>query len=43
VIPVRFEDPGFAGRILTVAHRALAGSPTRFQIVLVPQTARGRH
>jgi len=43
VIPVRFEDPGFASRILTITHRALAGSPARFQIVLVPQTAaRGR-
>ena len=44
VIPVRFEDPGFASRILSIAHRVLAGSPTRFQIVLIPQTAaRGRH
>lgn len=44
VIPVRFEDPGFASHVLAVAHRALAGSPAPFQIVLVPQApARGQH
>lgn len=43
VIPVRFEDPGFAGHILKIAHRALAGSSASFQIVLVPQAVtRGR-
>jgi len=44
VIPVRFEDPGFASHVLAIAHRALAGSTAPFQIVLVPQAAmRGRH
>ncbi len=44
VIPVRFEDPGFASHVLAVAHRALAGSSASFQIVLVPQVvARGQH
>jgi hypothetical protein len=44
VIPVRFEDPGFASRVLAIAHRALAGSAAPFQIVLVPQAAaRRRH
>ena len=36
VIPVRLDDPRFTGRLLNVAHRALAGTPTRFQFVLVP-------
>jgi hypothetical protein len=44
VIPVRLDDPRFTGRLLNVAHRALAGTATRFQFVLIPQlTTRRPH
>src|SRR5919201_1659727 len=37
VIPVAADQPALAGQVLTVAHRALAGSPTRVSIVLLPR------
>ena len=40
LIPMPVDRPGLTSKVLTVAHRALAGSPTRFEIVFVPRDAR---
>jgi len=43
LIPVPFDQPRLALQVMTVAHRAMAGSAVPYQIVLVARAAaRGR-